>query len=68
MLSSRPLRIDDVFEVTVELPGGVPLTGQARVLRQDLPKTYGLRFEALEPDAAATLARVVDAPAFSAPP
>ena len=62
MLSSRPLRIDDLLAFTLELPGGVLVEGHARVLREDLPHTYGLRFEALGAEAAAALGRVLDAP------
>lgn len=62
VLCSRPLRVDDVLGFELELPGGERLTGRASVLREDLPKTYGLRFEGLRAEAAGALARVVDAP------
>jgi len=47
MLSARPLAIDDLLAFTIELPGGERMAGRARVLREDLPRTYGLRFEEL---------------------
>jgi len=46
----RPLGIDE--EVTFELTlGEVRLDGRARVVRQQSPTCYALRFEALDPSA-----------------
>ena len=55
----RPLRVDDVLSFAVELVDGSRIEGRARVLREDLPRTYGLRFEGLGPDVGARLARTV---------
>ena len=55
----RPLRVDDVLTFTMELTDGSQVDGRARVLREDLPQTYGLRFEGLGPDVGAKLARAV---------
>ena len=59
VLCARPLRIDDVLGFELVVPGGERVTGMARVLREDVRRTYGLRFEGLATEAAETLARVV---------
>ncbi len=61
VLSSRPLRVDDLLDFELELPGGERVTGTARVLREDVARTYGLRFERLPAGTEAALGRVVSA-------
>ena len=55
----RPLRVDDLLTFSMQLQDGTQVEGRARVLREDLPHTYGLRFEGLGPDVGAKLARTV---------
>ncbi len=61
VLCARPLRIDDLLGFELTLPGGACVSGQARVLREDVRLTYGLRFEGLAPEAAEALARALAA-------
>jgi hypothetical protein len=61
VLCGRPLRVDDLLGFELVLPSGERVTGQARVLREDVRMTYGLRFEGLAPEAAEALARALAA-------
>lgn len=52
--SARPLGVDEVlhFDLVVE---GAPVGGDARVLREQGPNVYALRFEAMRDEAAQRL-------------
>jgi hypothetical protein len=52
---NRPLRIDEELEFDLVLDG-VHVDGRARVLRQQSPSRYALRFESLGARGAAALA------------
>jgi len=56
--SDRPLADDEL--VAFDLPAGTvpPLTGSARVLRQQAHRVYALRFEALQEPVRDQLARL----------
>ncbi|HEU0316245.1 MAG TPA: PilZ domain-containing protein [Solirubrobacteraceae bacterium] len=61
--SARPLAEDETVEVELDLPGlGIRVAAQARVLRQQRPDVYGLRFERLpEPISGCLHALALDA-------
>jgi hypothetical protein len=56
----RPLTIDEELDFDLVL-GDVHVDGRARVLRQQSPTRYALRFESLGPAAADALAAVTEA-------
>jgi hypothetical protein len=55
----RPLAVDEELHFNLTCPGGRHVDGRARVVRQQRPDCYALRFEALDPSALATLDGVV---------
>jgi PilZ domain len=60
--TSRPLAPDEVLRF--ELPAAVaPVSGEARVLRQQTARTYAMRFERLPETARDELARLASAQA-----
>lgn len=62
VLSSRPLRVFEELQFELMLAaGGMPLTGMARVLRQDLHDVYALRFEQMNDAARRELEAFIDA-------
>jgi hypothetical protein len=58
--AARPLAIDEVlsFELDIGLDGR-RVTGDARVLREQIPNVYALRFEELSAEARAALERLL---------
>jgi hypothetical protein len=55
IVADRPLSIDEELAFDLEL-GDLHVAGRARVVRQHGLRSYGLRFERLDPAAAAALA------------
>jgi hypothetical protein len=49
--TQRPLAIDEVLDFDLPIAGSEHLDGRARVLRQERPDRYALRFEGLPPPA-----------------
>jgi hypothetical protein len=47
IFTRRPLAIDEVLEFDLPLAGTESVDGRARVLRQERPGVYALRFEGL---------------------
>ena len=47
--TQRPLAIDEVLDFDLPLAGSEHLDGRARVVRQERPDRYALRFEGLLP-------------------
>jgi hypothetical protein len=62
VMSVRPLAPDEVLSFELPAPGA-PLSGQARVLRQQSARVYAMRFERLPADARDELARLAAQPA-----
>ena len=60
--SARPLAPDEVLSFEVPAPGA-PVSGQARVLRQESARVYAMRFECLPADARDELERLAAQPA-----
>jgi hypothetical protein len=60
--SARPLAPDEVLSFELPAPGA-PLSGEARVLRQQSARVYAMRFERLPADARDELARLAAQPA-----
>jgi PilZ domain len=54
----RPLGIDEEVAFALTL-GDIQVDGRARVVRQQSPRCYALRWEALDPRAADALAAVI---------
>jgi hypothetical protein len=55
----RPLALDEELHFDLTCPDGRHVGGRARVVRQQRPGCYALRFEALEPPALALLSGVL---------
>jgi len=55
----RPLAVDEELRFDLTCPGGHHVDGRARVLRQQRPDCYALRFEALDPPSLERLSGVV---------
>jgi hypothetical protein len=58
--SSRPLAPDEVLSFELPAPGA-PVSGQARVLRQQSARVYAMRFERLPAEARDELERLAAA-------
>ncbi|HEY7076866.1 MAG TPA: PilZ domain-containing protein [Solirubrobacteraceae bacterium] len=59
--STRPLAPDEVLSFELPAPGA-PVSGQARVLRQQSARVYAMRFERLPADARGELERLAAQP------
>ena len=60
--AERPLSVDEALTFRLSVDGADPLTGQARVLREQTHRVYALRFERLPLAAAHAIAQLVDGP------
>ena len=61
--AARPLAIDELLDFDLALDGTGHLNGHARVVREHVPRVYGLRFEHLSDAALDRLRTIVGQPA-----
>ena len=66
--ADRPLSVDEALTFELTAAGADPLTGQARVLREQTHRVYALRFERLPLAVAHGIAQLLDHPERSAQP
>ena len=60
--ADRPLKVDETLEFDLVAADGTHITGDCRVLREHIGRTYGVRFERLaDREAAEQLARLTGA-------
>ena len=52
VVSERPLKVDEVLRFDLDCTGGQHVCGECRVLREHVGRTYAVRFERLDDDAA----------------
>lgn len=52
VVSERPLKVDEVLRFDLDCTGGTHVCGQCRVLREHVGRTYAVRFERLDDEAA----------------
>ena len=57
--ADRPLQVDELLDFDITLDESEHVSGQCRVLREQVSNCYALRFEYLPAPAAASLTRVV---------
>lgn len=57
--AERPLKVDELVRFDLQCGGGTHVTGECRVLREHVGRTYAVRFERV--DDATALARVAAA-------
>ena len=63
VVSERPLKVDELLRFDLDCTGGEHVCGECRVLREHVGRTYAVRFERLDDDAATEqLARLTATP------
>jgi hypothetical protein len=58
--AARPLAIDELLDFALAVDGIEHVGGHARVVREHVPRVYGMRFEHLSDEATEHLRRLVD--------
>lgn len=63
VVADRPLKVDEMLGFDLDCTGGTHVRGECRVLREHVGRTYAVRFERFDDEAApAALARLTPTP------